>query len=343
MSKVKTPTVMREARLRKWPAGRLAQLKLFLGHLEQAVGVSLAAQVEQSPKRTFSEFVPKIVPQDISVELSFKELRITFEAPRGLTNLLFYEYQLSATEGFFNFDQFQSPETHYIWPGLTEGTTYFLRVRVVTKHGEVGPWSDVEEVETPFAQSYGLFDATERSQKISTTNGNPWTTLWERTYTAIGGKAYYSLDYDVSSFRDWGSNLQGNIEWTDVEFKWMELEPGDEEYTQKGRSFQVTSYSSSNQWSLSGFYSFKVVTDGYSTNLDIPGTWTNPRRGTFVQKFSTLELGDYTFRLQARIQSADHSGFKNDFVAVQGTSFTYGADANVKVKNFNIYETLVSN
>lgn len=343
MSKVQSPSVMREARLRKWPAGRVAQLKLFLGHLEQAVGVSLAAQVEQSPKRTFSEFIPKIVPQDVTVELSFKEVRITFEPPRGLTNLLFYEFQLSATEGFYNFDQFQSPEPFYLWPSLAEGTTYYLRVRVVSKNGEVGPWSDVEEVTTPYAQSYGLFDATEREQKISTTGGNPWTPVWERTYTAIGGKAYYSVDYEVVSYRDWGNNREGNIEWTDVEFRWMEIPPDEDDYIQKGQAFQVTSYSSSNQWSLSGFYSFKVVTDGYTTPLDIPGTWTNPRRGTFVQKFSTLDPGDYTFQLQAKIHSADHTGYANDFVATEGTSFSYGADANVKVKNFNIYETLVSN
>jgi hypothetical protein len=290
----------------------------------------------------FSEFVPKIVSQDVTVELSFTELRITFEPPKGLKNLLFYEYQLSATEGFYNFDQFQSPESHYIWPGLEEGTTYFLRVRVVTKNGEVGPWSDVVEVLTPWAQSYGLFDATERSQKISRTNGNPWVTLWERDYNAIGGFAYYSLDYDISVFRDWGNNLQGNIEWTDVEFKWMELVPGAEEHTQKGQNFQVTTYSSSNEFSLSGFYSFVVVTDGYPTALSIPGTWVNPRRGTFVQKFSILELGTYNFRLLARISSADHAGFKNDFVVVEGTSFTYGADAYARVKNFNIYETLVT-
>jgi len=342
MSKVKSPSVMREARLRKWPAGRVAQLKLFLGHLEQAVGISLAAQVEQSPKRTFSEFVPKIVPQDITVEISFQELRITFEPPRGLKNLLFYEYQLSATEGFYNFDQFQSPEAHYIWPGLSAGLTYYLRVRVVTKNGEVGPWSDVEEATIPYAQSYGLFDATERQQKISLTNGNPWTTVWERDYTAIGGKAYYSADYEVVSYRDWGQNREGNIEWTDVEFKWMELQPDADDYVQKGQVFQVTSYSSTNQWSLAGFYSFQITTDGYTTVLDIPGTWTNPRRGTFVQKFSTLDVGDHTFRLQARIHSTNHSGYQNDFVGDAGTSFTYGADANVKVKNFNIYETLVT-
>jgi hypothetical protein len=330
-----------EVRLRKWPAGRVSQLKLFLGHLEQAVGISLAAQVEQSPKRTFSEFVPKIVPQDITVEASYQEVRVFFEPPRGLKNLLFYELQLSATPGFYNFDQFQTPEVFYIWPQLNEGTTYYLRIRVVTKNGEVGPWSENTEVVTPFAQSYGLYDGTERIRRISTANGNPWTPCWERDYTAIGGKAYYSVDYDVQVLRDWGDPTEGNIQWSDVEFKWMELTPGESEFVQKGQVFTATAYSSSNEYSYSGFYSFKVTTDGYDTPLDIPGTWTNPRRGTFVQKFSNLELGDYTFQLQARM-IPDHDKFANDFVVVSGTSFSYGQDANVSLKNFNIFESLVS-
>jgi hypothetical protein len=331
-----------EVRLRKWPAGRVSQLKLFLGHLEQAVGISLAAQVEQSPKRMFSEFVPKIVPQDITVESSYQEVRVFFEPPRGLKNLLFYELQLSATSGFYNFDQFQTPEVFYIWSQLAEGTTYYLRIRVVTKNGEVGPWSENKVVETPFAQSYGLYDGTERIRRISTANGNPWTTCWERDYTAIGGKAYYSVDYDVEVLRNWNDPTnEGNIEWSDVEFKWMELPPDESEFVQKGQVFFATTYSSSNAYSMSGFYSFKVTTDGYETPLDIPGTWTNPRRGTFVQKFSNLEPGDYTLRLQARM-IPDHNSFANDFVPDGGTSFTYGQDANVSLKNFNIFESLVS-
>ena len=109
MAGVNVPRPNAEVRLRKWPAGRVSQLKLFLGHLEQAVGISLASQVQQSPKRKFSEFVPKIVPQDITIDVEYKEIRVTFKVPRGIKNLLFYEYQISLTEGFFNFDQFISP------------------------------------------------------------------------------------------------------------------------------------------------------------------------------------------------------------------------------------------
>ncbi len=346
MARVKTPKLGAEVRLRKWPPGRVSQLKVFLGHLEQAIGISLAAQVEQSPKRKFSEFIPKIVSQDITVEGSYKELRVFWESPKGLTNLLFYEIQISATAGFFNFDQAQTAENFYVYPQLTEGTTYYVRLRVVNKHGEVGPWSDVEDVDLPYAQAYGLLDQTERRKKISIINGNPWTTVYQRTYTAIGGKAYYSVDYEVAVQRTWapeGAGKSGNCEWSDLEFKWMEQAPSGGSLVQKGQTFFTTTYSTNSNFGTSGFYAFRVTTAGYNTPLEIPGTWSNPKRGTFVQKFSTMEAGDYLFELQARV-IPNHQGFANDFYAVDtgGTRFVYGADADVKIKNFNIFETLVT-
>ena len=347
MGRVQTLATMREVRLRKWPPGRVSQLKLFLGHLEQAVGVSLAAQVEQSPKRTFSEFVPKIVPQDIETEVSHKELRVNFEPPKRLKNLLFYEYQLSATEGFYNFDQFQSPETQYLWPGLTEGTTYFLRIRTVTKDGEVGPWSDVIELETPFSQAYGLYDGQERSMRITSRNDFAWVPLYERDYTAIGGKAYYAIDYDVQAARIWGlQGASGNVEWSDCEFRWMEnvgATGEEEDFVQKGQQFFVTSYATNNNFGTSGFYAFRVGVAGFETALETGDTtWVNVKRGTFVQKFSTMESGDHTFRLEGRITPNRRA--VNDFYPYDTTSMsiTYSRDALVKLKNFNIFEALVT-
>jgi hypothetical protein len=350
MGRVQTLATMSEVRLRKWPAGRVSQLKLFLGHLEQVVGISLAAQVEQSPKRKFSEFVPKIVPQDITTEASHKEIRIFFETPRGIKNLLFYEYQISSTEGFYNFEQFNSPESFYIWPQLDEGRTYYLRIRVVTKNGEVGPWSDVIAAETPYSQAYGLYDGVERQTRISANNGYPWVPIYERDYTAIGGKAYYSIDYEVGVARTWAANFApdqetGNIEWSDCEFRWVENIGStglEEDYVQKGQSFFATTYASADAFGTSGFYAFAVGVSGYTTPLESLGAWTISRKGTFVQKFSTLESGDMTIRLEGKVMQRGTAA--NDFYPIDParTKFLYESDAIVKVKNFNIFETLVT-
>ncbi len=353
MAQVKRPrSLQSEVRLRKWPPGRVSQLKLFLGHLEQAINISLAAQVEQSPKRTFSEYIPKITPQDVTIDIEYRELRIFFTAPRGMKNLLFYEYDISATSGFFNLDRFASPETSYVFPSLADGTTYYVRMRVVTKDGEVGPWSNTEEATTPIAQAFGLYDGTEEITRVST-RGNQWDPVYQRQYNAIGGKTYYAIDYEVTVARKWGSGY--NCEFTDLTFRWMDAPtfyPVDSDFVHAGSEFHVTSYASNQGYSNSPFYVFSVHTNGFPTPLTIPGAWANERRGTFVQKFNTIAGGPHTFKLEA-MAMPDHnnSAFKNEFysaaVGIGGdttrptTHFSYGSDAIVRVKNFNIFEVLV--
>jgi hypothetical protein len=317
--------------------------------------VSLAAQVEQSPKRTFSVFVPKIVPQDVVIEVEWRELRIHFTAPRGLKNLLFYEFDISATEGFFNLDRFASPETQYVFPALESGRTYYTRMRVVTKNGEVGPWSDTSASTTPLAQAFGLYDGREVETRVNNKGNSTWKEVYKRTYSAIGGKTYYAIDYEVGVFKAW--NVPANVEWTDGIFRWMDAPtfyPVASDYVQAGSEFNVTSYST-NGWDPAGFfYVFSVLTEDFTTPLTIPGEWENTRRGTFVQKFHTISQGPHTFMLQARIiENHLNSVFKNDFTSSthQGgpndgeslTKFVYGADLRIKVKNFNIFEVLVSN
>ena len=345
MAKVKRPAALQsEIRLKRWPPGRVSQLKLFLGHLQQAIGVSLASQVEQSPKRKFSEFVPKIVPQDVVAEVEYREARIHFKAPRGLKNFLFYEFDISATAGFFNIDRFTTPETSYVFADLTNGKTFYIRLRVVTKNGEVGPWSDTIVITTPIAQAFGMYDGREVETRIAN-RGNEWDTVYQRTYGAIGGKTYYAIDYEISVYRDWTPD--GNCEWSDGIFRWMDAPsfyPAESDFVQKGTEFMVSTYASNQQFSPSPFYVFSVLTDGFTTPLVIPGTWQNKRRGTFVQKFTTISAGQHTFRLEAKLAGTGptHGGYPNDFIpTADSTQFVYGADMQVKLKNFNIFEVLV--
>ena len=341
MARVKIPRLQAEVRLRNWPPGRVSQLKLFIGHLEQAIGVSLAAQVEQSPKRKFSEFVPKIVSQSITFDVEFREIRFFFDVPRGQKNLLFYEFDISLTAGFFNLDRFASPDPSYVFAGLQDGITYYIRARVVTKNGEVGPWSDVQSGATPVAQAFGIYDGSVTQTRVIDSAFYPWQGVWERTYTAIGGKTYYSVDYDVSILRQYSRD--GNVEWADLEFKWMDRSPSSTPvFEQVGPIFGVTTYSTNGVMSQSAFYEFSVTTNNFYTPLVMPGSWDNARRGTFVQKFQNIEAGNHTFRLEANMIT-DHSSseFKNDFVFSSGGKVLYAADVNVHIKNFSIFEALV--
>jgi hypothetical protein len=262
---------------------------------------------------------------------------MTFEIPRGLKNLLFYEFQISLTERFFQFDQFVSPNPVFVFPNLNDDTTYFVRARVVTKDGLVGPWSDPESGTTPFSQAFGLYDGTEFTRMIST---NEFVPIFERPYTAIGGKAYYSIDYDIEAQIRFNST--NNIEWSDIELQWSVDEGNTGTFSQVGQNFLVTVYSSNESTALGS--DMVVTTDGFAVDsLILPGAFEVIRRGTFIQKFSTIASGDQTFRLSARVLPTSYHPTNNDYTPnATFTAFEYASNAIIKLKNFNIFEALVS-
>ncbi len=338
MARVKVPRPNSTVRLKKWGPGRIAQLKLFLGHLEQAIGISLAAQVAQSPKRNFSEFVPKVPIQDITAEVEYKEIRFTLVPPKGLKNLLFYEYVISVNENFARFDLEVSPDPQLIFPNLLDDTTYFMKVRVVTKDGFVGPYSDTISGTTPFSQSFGLFDGTEVQRMITQTF---FTELFARDYTAIRGRVYYSIEYEIRTLFEFSAT--DNINWSDIELHWAD-EPDGSPNLVVGNYFQVTTYRSHDRVTSGIGQDMVVTTDSFSTELVLPGPFEVIRRGTFNSVFSTLVAGDHIIRLFAKTLPSFHSDTgRNDFVPNDTfTSFLYGGITSIKLKNFNIFEALVS-
>ena len=331
MTRFKVTRPNQDVRLKKWAPGRVSQLKLFLSHLERAVNNSLAAQVEQSSSRKFSEFVPKIPSQNVEGQIEYRELRVAIVPPRGLKDFLFYEYQISETQAFFQFDGFNSPETSFVFTDLEDSSSYFFRVRVVTKSGFVGPWSDVFQADMPDAKAQGTFDETE-THTVSLTS-NSFTDILERDYTAIGGKTYYSVEYEMIA----KSAAPSRIYWADIEFRW------EVDGNQVGQDMLVTVYASSD-------VDLEAITSGSGANwnlsipgnmLTIPSSFDIIRRGSLIQKFSTLEEGDRTIKLRAKIRSSDSHPTPNDYQFSAGTVIDYTQGAEIRLKNFNIFEATV--
>lgn len=332
MTRFKVTRPNQDVNLREWPPGRVAQLKLFLGHLENAINTSLAAQVAQSPSREFSEFVPVVVPQDIDVQVEFREIRLQWKAPRGLKNFLFYEVQISETERFFQFGQAETPIPSFVFPDLADATTFFMRLRVVTKDGLVGPWSTPVSATTPFAQAFGVRDNLPSRVLIGTENFVP---LLERTYNAIGGEAYYAIDYDVEV--SISNDTTRNVEWADLEFKWLV------DGNQIGQTFAVTTYGTNNTTVLGSDMEVKTqdIGDFPDDSLLIPGRFSLPRRGTFVQKLTNLSEGFHTFYLMGRRFSEDLHPTSNDFYFNDAVSRPkYGSNAVITLRNFHAFEVL---
>jgi hypothetical protein len=330
--------------LKSWGPGRMAQLKLFVSHLETAFGNSLAAQVSQSSKKKFSEFVPIVPFTDITTNVEYREILVDFVTPRGLRNFLSYEAALSLTSNFANFDFFTAPDPQFIFPGLLDGKTYYIKVRVLTKDGLVGPWSDTIEATTPFSQGYGLKDGSETTAYIA---GQTFANVFTRTYTGIGGTGYYSIDYEVEPVPSMPSDDDENVNQSDIELQWFIND------TQVGQNFLVSSILVTG---MSGTFGTDLEvktadvgdfpTDDF---LTIPGPSKLRRRGTFTQKFTSINKGTIDIILKARILPADtdhrpNAWVYNELIEGSGTgSFVlYGTPMIIRLKNFNIFEALVS-
>lgn len=328
-----------EVRLRKWPAGRVAQLKLFLGHLENAINTSLAAQVLQSSSRKFSEFVPIVPFQNIRGQVEFREIRIELDPPKGLRDFLFYEYQISKTVGFFQFDQFTTPEPSFVFADLEDAIDYFIRLRVVTKSGFVGPFSDTFTASTPFAKSFQFFDGTELTNTI---NAPTFQELFNFDYDALGGDVYYGIQYEVEAVAS--ASTTNNITWSDLELRW--LIDGD----QLGQNMRITVYrgnieANAADGSIPAALQARVTDIGQfdtSNILEIFSPFSTVRRGSLVQKVTNL-IADttHTFSMEGRVRSDLHPT-PNDFIFTSGSNVSYGRRVDVTFKNFSIFEVIAS-
>jgi len=326
MAEVKVIRPSEEIRLRKWPPGRVSQLKIMVSNLEQAVNRSLAGQVEQSAKRRFSEFVPIVPFQDIAGTVEFREIRVELEPPRGLKNLLFYEFQISRTPAFFQFDTFESPDPSYVFSGLEDNTRFYIRVRVVTTTGLVGPFSDNLTAVTPTAKASGALDQTESSSNISSST---FSTIYTKTFTTLGGKIYYSIQYNCQNQSDPGNDL---FDYSTLEFRWLENS------IQQGQVWQVTNYSyggSSGGANELSIFDGEVATAG--NPLRTVTAFQTRKRGTFVQKFHAINTGSLEVALQARI--VNYHTLPNEFTFNAGSSIgSFAANSTLAVKNFTRFE-----
>lgn len=130
---------LQEVRVRNWPAGRAAALKRTVSILENELNQTMAAQVDQGAKRVFNSRVPKVT--GLVVRAGFKNFNLTFNAAKGIDDLLFYEIQKSATSSFADVTTFTIPQTTLTIPTTTEHEQVHFRIRCVNSQFEVGPWS----------------------------------------------------------------------------------------------------------------------------------------------------------------------------------------------------------
>lgn len=204
---------MQDVRLRNWPAGKVAQLKRAVELLEGQLNETMASQVDQGTKRVFSARVPKVT--GLSINAGFKNFQIFFNAAKGISDLLFYEIQKSATSSFATYTTYTIPQTTLTIPTTTEHELVFFRVRVMNSQFEVGPWSTIAR-----AVGSSNFRITVTRQEEPSTVSLPWniTDPW----VDVGGTTYLPsaastcIHAHVGIYTHISKEVNGTVPATDI-------------------------------------------------------------------------------------------------------------------------------
>lgn len=326
MAKITFQRPTQEIRLRNWPSGREAALRLMASRLEEAALGSLATQTGKDAKRKFNANIPNII--QFSVTAGFKQFEVSFPIPPGLggagrglsphpdRQLLFYEIEHSTTAAFTDSTVVNSPENHLLISGVGLGETRVFRARVVNTKQEAGPWTA-----TITATSAGglivqttLPDATDRL----VTDLTSWKTITRKTYTPASGKVCLMAHLTVGAPQTDVTNRQGvtyRSGPSHVQFRWTR-DVGD------GRGDQEIG---------SGIRCLLSAVPGYTgiTLGKAPAAF-----GTFITPFQ--DLGDTTtvFKLQARKRL--NSRWKGG----EGNADLKTSDPMVFVRNGQIIEVI---
>jgi hypothetical protein len=339
MTQFKVTKPNENIRLRAWPPGRISQLRLMLSHFNTAINNSLAAQVAQSGSREFSQFVPKIPQRNIRVEVSYREIRIVFTAPRGLRKFLFYEMDVARNDVFNQFTRFQSPEPIFSFTALEPGVEFFFRIRVVTTDGEVGPFSDTFSQTALRARGSSVFDNREIFKVFSSDDSGDFQTLLDINHSGVGGSLFYMVNFEVRAGE--AQDVNHNLSWTDLEFRWLENEK------QVGQVFGLTAYSIRDpNRTASSFTGDDIVVTQSSIGVPpgdftLVGPFVVTRSGTFSQFIHETIDGNVSIKLQAR--QREHGG-KKDWTDNLDSDFTvpeFQKGYIITLRNFSSFEVIV--
>lgn len=323
-----------ETKLRQWPAGRVNQLKLFISHLRTAMDNSLAAQVQQTFSRTFTEFLPKITLTDLIVEVNYREIRFIYDPPRGLRKFLFYEQDVSRFENFSNFDRYQSAEPVFTFTALEPGVTYFFRLRVVSTEGEVGPWSETIEQAALRARAASVFDQRTVGSFLSRIgNRDQWQDALSVSHSAIGGSIFYMCNFFIRPQLQ--TSPLYNLVWSEIEFRWTE------NGKQVGNVYSITNYSVRGVRAGTGIQLGSNIEGTIDRGpFVLPGPLRTTRTGTFCQRLHQVQSGDIAIKLQARIsyQQPSRGSWLSNLDPLATILAPNPVGAFINIRNFSSFE-----
>lgn len=184
-----------DLRIKAWPSGRLAQMKLAIQRLEETVNSSLSQSTLQTARRKVSDQIPFLL--DLDVRSGFRQAQVFWSAPPGLgghpfRQLLFYEVQHASNNIFSNPTTFTTPATSVSIGGLPLGGSQSFRVRVVNTFGFASIWSEVVSI-TLARSRIQTTDISDVSKRLERNALNSFEKVLDVSYQSLGGSISVNL------------------------------------------------------------------------------------------------------------------------------------------------------
>lgn len=236
MSKYTIGRPSQNVRLRNWPAGRVASMRLMISRLEEALNDTLGSQTLQSAAREFNDNIPFIL--DFTLSSGFRQFEINFTAPPGLggagrgvaphpdRQLLFYEIQHSATQAFTSYISIETPQTHIIAGGFDVGETRYFRARTINTKFQASRWTSTVGATT--AQGKIVVTAIDDNTIALTSAIGAWQDVFTVDYEPSAGSTFANVQLALGAPQeDRGSRGGGPAH---VQFRWLlDVGSGDQE------------------------------------------------------------------------------------------------------------------
>lgn len=191
MGSYKTQRPLSDVRLRNWPAGRAAEMKLMVSQLESSLAEMRGPAIAQTAKRQFNDQIPFIL--DLSVVGGYRQFVLNFSEPPGLNSnhpqrqLQFYEIQHDSTPGFSNPTILETPQNHIIIGGADSRETRFFRVRTINTLFQASRWTSTIQATTAAGQMFVTL-MNDGAKRVTGEVGG-WKTILEYPYTVSDGGA----------------------------------------------------------------------------------------------------------------------------------------------------------
>lgn len=209
MARFQAVRPLTDVRLRSWPRGRIAEMKLLVSRLESSLNEMGAGAVKESAERRFNDEIPFVLDSDLTIDPGYRNFVINWKVPPGIRasthpdrQLLFFEFQHSSTAAFAEANTIiiDTPQTHLMIGGVRIGEIRFFRVRTINTKFQASRWT---KTFTSTAARGKIIQESISSVSVRMTEPlGVFQTIFTKSFNAVGGAIMVMAQTALGAFQE---------------------------------------------------------------------------------------------------------------------------------------------